>query len=84
LARKGFRSAIAEFRDFVLRGIYGVKVAGAAASDAVQDLQWQQHITLTLKPNPGLSEDQIAAVRHVYGIKGDTLNLTIRRASVLR
>jgi predicted DNA-binding transcriptional regulator YafY len=76
---RAFDPAIAEFRDFVLGRIYGVKVAGAAASDAVQDIEWQQHITLTLKPNPGLSEDQIAAVRHDYGFKGETLSLTIRR-----
>lgn len=77
---RAFDPAIAEFRDFVLGRIYGVKVAGAAVSDAMQDLEWQQQITLSLRPNPGLSDDQIAAVRHDYGFKGETLNLTIRRA----
>jgi hypothetical protein len=77
---RAFDPALAEFRDFVLGRISSINVAGAAASDAMQDLEWQQQITLSLKPNPGLSEDQIAAIRHDYGFQGDTLNLTIRRA----
>jgi predicted DNA-binding transcriptional regulator YafY len=77
---RAFDRARNEFRDFVLGRIYGARAVGAASSDAAHDLAWHQPITLCLKPNPGLSEDQIAAVRHDYGFKGETLNLTIRRA----
>jgi WYL domain len=72
--------AIGEFRDFVLGRIYGAKAIGAAASDPENDIEWQRYVTLSLKPNPGLSEDQIAAVRHDYGFKGEILSLTVRRA----
>jgi hypothetical protein len=69
-----------EFRDFVLGRIYNARTAGAALSDPATDADWHQHITLVLAPNPGLSPDQIAAVRHDYGFKNEALNLTIRRA----
>jgi predicted DNA-binding transcriptional regulator YafY len=77
---RAFDPALGEYRDFVLGRIYGLKPVGPATSDPSSDLEWQQHITLSLKPNPGLSEDQIVAVRHDYGFKGEVLNLTIRRA----
>lgn len=77
---RAFDPTLSEFRDFVLGRIYGVKVVGTAMSEPENDLEWQQRITLSLGPNPELSEDQIAAVRHDYGFKGETLNLTVRRA----
>jgi predicted DNA-binding transcriptional regulator YafY len=77
---RAYDPALGEFRDFVLGRFYGVKATGAAASDPAADREWHRHVTLSLRPSPGLSNDQIAAVRHDYGFKGDTLNITIRGA----
>lgn len=77
---RAFDPAQSEFRDYVLGRIYGAKPVGPAQVDPKLDHDWHDTVTLKLIPNPGLSADQIEAVRHDYGFKGETLNLTIRRA----
>lgn len=71
-----------EFRDFVTTRLLQVQELETApvGEQREADRAWQQQLTLTLTPHPGLSHPEAIALD--YGMQAGALTLTIREALV--
>lgn len=70
------------FKDFVLGRLSEPADAGNATVAASEDVAWQTMVTLDIRPHPGLSPTQRAAVEADYGMTGGRVLLTCREAVV--
>jgi predicted DNA-binding transcriptional regulator YafY len=68
------------FKDFLLPRIF--KIRGVAPAEAPPDADaiWNETVTVTLKPNPKLNEDQRKAIAIDYGMRNDRLDQPVRLA----
>lgn len=55
-----------EFRDFVLGRILAARNTRPSEIDPAQDADWHTYVSVVVKPNPALSEDQQAAIAAEY------------------
>lgn len=70
-----------EFRDFVLGRIIGTRHTRQTDIVPEQDADWHTIVTVVLKPNPALSEDQRTSVAAEYSMPRDQeLKLRLRRS----
>jgi predicted DNA-binding transcriptional regulator YafY len=68
------------FKDFVLSRLSEPAAAGPARIGAIADAAWNNMVTLSIIPHPGLSPHQKAVVMRDYGMTGGKLALTVRDA----
>ncbi len=68
------------FKDFVLGRLSETADIGVAALGADADVAWNTMITLDVRPHPGLSPAQRAAVEVDYGMERGKVLLTCREA----
>lgn len=70
-----------EFRDFVLGRIIATRHSRPTDVAADQDVDWHTFVTLVIKPNPELSDDQRAAIAAEYNMpRGCEAKLRLRRS----
>lgn len=70
-----------EFRDFVLGRIIGTRHTRLTEIDATNDVDWHTFVTVVVKPNPELSDDQRLAIAAEYGMpRTQELTLRLRKA----
>lgn len=69
-----------QFKDFVLGRLSEPSDAGLATISAASDLDWHTWIALDVRPHPGLSPAQRAAVEADYGMVDGRLRLSCRAA----
>ncbi|WPZ07580.1 WYL domain-containing protein [Pelagerythrobacter marinus] len=67
-----------DFRDFVITRVQKIGKSEAADYDVADDIEWNTITTLRLCPHPGLSEEQAAAIRRDYGMKGNCRSIEMR------
>jgi predicted DNA-binding transcriptional regulator YafY len=70
------------FKDYVLGRLSEPADAGSATATGSADIAWQTMVTLDIRPHPGLSPAQRAAVEADYGMIEGRLRLTCREAVV--
>ena len=70
-----------EYRDFILSRIDRTpKPAKELSPDPSQDSLWEEHILLTLVPNPKLNDSQKALVEKDFGMPDGRLQISVRKA----
>ena len=69
-----------EFRDFTLSRITEVEWRWEQAEPPQEDKDWNQWITLQVRPHHDLSEGQRKAVERDYGMRGGVLKIKVRKA----
>lgn len=70
-----------DFRDFLLSRIDRTpKPATESSHDLIEDALWNEQITLTLVPNPKLSDGQKALVEKDFGMPEGRLQISVRKA----
>ncbi|MXO60919.1 WYL domain-containing protein [Altererythrobacter salegens] len=67
-----------DFRDFVISRVQKIGKSEAASYDVADDIEWNTITTLRLCPHPGLSDEQAAAIRRDYGMKGNCRSIEVR------
>jgi hypothetical protein len=70
------------FKDFVLGRLSEPADAGSATTTGDDDVAWHAMVTLDIRPHPGLSPSQRAAVEADYGMIDGRVRLTCREAVV--
>jgi predicted DNA-binding transcriptional regulator YafY len=70
------------FKDFVLGRLSGATDAGAAGAGQADDVAWNTMVELEIRPHPGLSQSQRAAVEADYAMSEGRTTLTCREAVV--
>jgi len=68
------------FKDFVLGRCRGVRAPGAPGPLGDADIDWTTRVSVRLAPNPALSPGQRAAVAWDFAMRGEHLDLPVRRA----
>lgn len=68
------------FLDFVIARILDVEAEEAAGPGPEQDTEWREIVTLTITPNPGLSQAKQRVVELDYGMEHGELELRCRQA----
>jgi predicted DNA-binding transcriptional regulator YafY len=69
-----------EFRDYVLGRLAKPRLGGSARSRAEEDLDWNVRVDLLIAPHPALTLAQSRAVALDYGMTGQSVKVTVRRA----
>ena len=69
-----------QFKDFLLPRILGTRDEWQAEASPEEDFAWQEFTTVTLKPHPGLNEDQQDVVACDYGMKNGQVAVEVRLA----
>jgi hypothetical protein len=67
------------FKDFVLGRMLSAELGEPAQVDPKADADWTTDITLTIAPNPALSENQQKIIALDYGMDDAYADLTVRR-----
>jgi hypothetical protein len=67
------------FKDFVLGRMLNATLGAPADVDPTADTDWATDITLTIAPNPALSDNQQKVIALDYGMDGGSAQLTVRR-----
>jgi predicted DNA-binding transcriptional regulator YafY len=68
------------FKDFLLPRVLNTRASAAAEAPPEQDTIWNEIVTISLKPHPGLSDDQKHVVAQDFGMKGGHLEMKVRLA----
>lgn len=70
-----------EFRDFVLGRIIATRHTKATNISADNDVDWHAFVTVVVKPNPALSEDQQVAIAAEYAMpRSRELKIRLRKS----
>ena len=69
-----------DFRDFTLSRIAEIEWSREAAELPAQDKDWEQWVTLQVRPYRGLSDEQRKAVERDYAMRNGVLKLKVRKA----
>ena len=69
-----------DFRDFTLSRIAEIEWSREAAELPAQDKDWEQWVTLQVRPHKGLSDEQRKAVEREYAMRNGVLKLKVRKA----
>jgi hypothetical protein len=67
------------FKDFVLGRMLSAELGEPAEVEPTADTDWTSDITLTIAPNPALSDNQRKVIALDYGMDGGSAKLTVRR-----
>ncbi|PWL32753.1 WYL domain-containing protein [Marivita sp. XM-24bin2] len=67
------------FKDFVLGRMLSAELGELAEVEPKTDADWVTDITLTIAPNPALSDNQQKVIALDYGMDGGSAQLTVRR-----
>ena len=67
------------FKDFVLGRMLSAELGEPAEVDPKTDADWITDITLTIAPNPALSDNQRKVITLDYGMDGGSAQLTVQR-----
>ena len=67
------------FKDFVLGRMLSAELGEPAQVDSKADSDWTTGITLTIAPNPALSDNQQKVIALDYGMDGGSAKLSVRR-----
>ena len=67
-----------DFRDFVLTRMGRVESGPKADFDPDDDLEWTRKINLELRPHPGLTDEQAAAIKCDYAMEGGLRTVEVR------
>lgn len=68
------------FKDFLLPRILKTRGTAEAQAHAGDDEIWKEIVTASLKPHPGLTDDQKRVVMQDFGMKGERLDVKVRLA----
>ncbi len=69
-----------DFRDFVIGRIKGCRNQRPCTAEGQTDKNWFTSVTMILRPNPALSENQRKAIEMDYGMRSGQLKLVVRTA----
>ena len=69
-----------DFRDFTLSRIAEIEWSREQAALPAQDKDWEQWVTLQVRPHKGLSDEQRKAVERDYAMRNGVLKLKVRKA----
>jgi len=69
-----------QFKDFLLPRILKTRAEGDPEAGSADDHVWQEFTAVTLKPHPGLTEDQQAVIARDYGMKDGQVTVKVRLA----
>ena len=72
-----------DFRDFVLTRMGRVESGPRADFDPEDDLEWTRKIDLELRPHPGLTVEQAAAIRCDYAMEAGKRTVEVRLSMAL-
>ena len=70
----------ADFRDFTLSRIAEIEWSREQAALPAADKDWEQWVTLQVRPHKGLSDEQRKAVERDYAMRNGVLKLKVRKA----
>ena len=68
------------FKDFILSRTFELRNEEAPGAPASDDKVWSTYFTVILRPNPKLSEAQQEAVAVEYGMKKNSVEVSLRKA----
>ncbi len=68
------------FKDFLLPRILKTRATADAEARREDDDIWNEIITVGLKPNPGLTDEQKRVVAQDFGMRGERLDVKVRLA----
>ena len=68
------------FKDFLLPRILKTRATAEAEASSEDDSIWNEIVTVGLKPNPGLTDEQKRVIAHDFGIRGERLDVKVRLA----
>jgi len=68
------------FKDFLLPRILKTRDTADAEAAASDDSVWNETVTVSLKPHPGLTSDQKHVVARDFGMKGEETHVKVRLA----
>lgn len=68
------------FKDFLLSRIISTRSVEASEVTDAADADWQEHVTLEIRPHPNLSEDQKKVIALDYGMRDGKAKIKVRRA----
>ena len=68
------------FKDFLLPRILKTRATAPAEANPQDDAIWNEIITVGLKPNPGLTDEQKRVIAQDFGVKGERLDVRVRLA----
>jgi len=69
-----------QFKDFLLPRILKTRADGEPEAGPADDIIWQEFMAVTLKPHPGLTDDQKAVIARDYGMKDGQVTVKVRLA----
>jgi len=69
-----------QYKDFLLPRILKTGGTGDAGAEPQEDHVWQEFTSVTLKPHPGLNEDQQRVVARDFGMKHGQAHVKVRLA----
>ncbi|MEI6674957.1 MAG: WYL domain-containing protein [Verrucomicrobiota bacterium] len=70
----------ADFRDFTLSRIAEIEWSREQSELSAQDKDWEQWVTLQVRPHRGLSDEQRKVVERDYAMRNGVLKLKVRKA----
>lgn len=68
-----------EFRDFVLGRFMQIRSEQPSDASEKIDNEWDEHVKVTISPNPALSEDQKKIIERDYSMKRGKADIIVRR-----
>lgn len=68
------------FKDFLLPRILGTRATSIAEGGPADDVIWNEIFTVSLKPNPGLTDEQKHVIALDFGMKDERLDVKVRLA----
>ena len=70
------------FKDFLLSRMIEIRGSRESGTSADDDLDWNSEVVLEVAPHPELSETQSKVIAVVYGMRGGSAKIKVRRALV--
>lgn len=68
------------FKDFLLPRILKTRATADAEAGPRDDSDWNEIVSVALKPHPGLTDDQKRVIAQDFGMKGERLEVKVRLA----
>ena len=68
------------FKDFLLPRILKTRAKADAEAGLRDDSDWNEVVSVGLKPHPGLTDDQRRVIAQDFGMKGERLQVNVRLA----
>jgi predicted DNA-binding transcriptional regulator YafY len=68
------------FKDFLLSRMLETRGARRSEASSDMDADWHEHVTLEIGPHPELSDSQKKVIALDYGMRGDKVSISVRKA----